>query len=322
MYKILFLLMVLGSQLTLTACATQRVQVTPLTDMERQSLRTIGIEAEVSRLEALYSRDASIIDDGLRTIEDRVDAFGEGALEGVKNVKGFTEVKNIKCRNWDCLLLLAVVPAEALARGIAGGVVGALDGKRYPDLLLTELPEKAVIRSVQESIDELGLPEIFRDMVWERAKKHTSYHFDRVSRLPGDRPSIQDEKQEPAAGTRYWALRDEGIQTLLKVRIPLIEFLGSEPDEPYQLLIHVETTLLRTNDGSCIRRNTWEYQGSSHSLAEWNKDEAKLFVAEVDRGLNLLARRVTPIYFEKHPDISFDALMMVIPKSESLACYE
>jgi hypothetical protein len=100
----------------------------------------------------------------------------------------------------------------------------------------------------------------------------------------------------------------------------LIEFRGSHPEEPYQLLVHAETTLLHTDDGSCIRHNTWEYQGRSHRLAEWNKDDAKLFVDELDRGFDLLSRRVTPTFFEKHPDISFDALMMVIPKSESLTC--
>lgn len=322
MNKILLILMVLGYQPTLTACTIQRVPVTPLTETERQALGTIGIAAEVSRLETLYSRDASIIDDGLRAIEDRVDAFGEGALEGVKNVKGFTEVKNINCRNWSCLLLLAVIPAEALARGIAGGVVGVLDEKRYPDLLLMELPERATIRAVQELIDALGLPERLRDEVLKMAQKHTAHHFDLVSRLPGDPPSTQDENQETEAGMRYWALRDKGIHTVLKVRIPLIEFRGSEPDEPYQLLVHVETTLLHTDDGACIRHNTWDYQGSSHRLAEWNNDHAKLFVDELDRGFDLVARRVTPAFFEKHPDIPFDALMTVIPKSESLTCHK
>jgi hypothetical protein len=37
MYKLLFILMVLGSQLTLNACTIQRVQVTPLTETERQA---------------------------------------------------------------------------------------------------------------------------------------------------------------------------------------------------------------------------------------------------------------------------------------------
>lgn len=143
-----------------------------------------------------------------------------------------------------------------------------------------------------------------------------------MSRLPGDPPSTQDEYEKREEGTRYWALRDRGIQTLLKVRIPLIKFSGLSPDKPYQLLVHVETILIRTDDASCIRRNAWEYQGGSHRLAEWNKDDAKLFVAELDRGLGLLARRITPVFFEKHPDIPFDALMTVIPKSESLTCHE
>lgn len=68
MCKPLLALLVISSQITLTSCATQRVPVTPLTETERQTLGTIGIAAEVSRLETRYSRDASIIDDGLRAM--------------------------------------------------------------------------------------------------------------------------------------------------------------------------------------------------------------------------------------------------------------
>lgn len=72
MYKLLLILLVLGSQFTFTACTIQRVPLTPLTDAERQTLGTIGIAAEVSRLETQYSRDPSIVDDGLRAMQDRL----------------------------------------------------------------------------------------------------------------------------------------------------------------------------------------------------------------------------------------------------------
>lgn len=78
--------MVLGFQFTLTACTIQRVSVTPLTETERQALGTIGIAAEVSWLETLYSRDAPIIDDGLRAIQDRLSDAGQRALDGAKRV--------------------------------------------------------------------------------------------------------------------------------------------------------------------------------------------------------------------------------------------
>ena len=64
----------------------------------------------------------------------------------------------------------------------------------------------------------------------------------------------------------------------------------------------------------------WEYQGKNHYVTEWNKDNAKLFVADLNRGFNLIARRVMPALFEKTADISPEALNRVLPKSELLVC--
>lgn len=320
MSKLLLLFLVVVSELTLVSCTTQGVALLPLTETERQGLGTIGIAAEVSRPEALYSRDASGIDNGILRIEDRVDAFGQGALEGVRQVKGFKGAGDLKCENMGCLLLIAVIPAEALVRGVAGGVVGAIDGKTYSNPPLMELPERAVIRAVQESIDAVGLPDRLRDHVWGKAQMYKTYQFERVSELPADPLKMQGEDRNREIGVRYWPLRDKGIETLLKIRIPLIEFQGPNPEDVFRLVVHVDTTLLSTDDQSCIRHRTWEYQGGSHRIAEWNKDGAKLLVDELDQGLPLIAQRVTQAFFEQPSVFSFGAPTPVTPKSESLAC--
>jgi hypothetical protein len=320
MTKLLLLIFVVVSQLTLVSCTRQGVALVPLTETERQGLGTIGIAAEMSRPEALYSRDASIIDSGLRKIEDRVDAFGQGALEGVKQVKGFKGAKDINCKNTACLLLLAVIPAEALVRGIAGGVVGAIDGKTYSSPPLMELPDGAVIRTVQESIDAVGLPDRLRDHVWEKARMYKAYQFERLSELPADPLKMQGEDRNREKGAGYWPLRDKGIHTLLKIRIPLIEFRGPDPEDVFQLGVHVETTLQSTIDQSCIRHRTWEYQGGSHLIAEWSKDGATLLVDELDRGLPLIAQQVIATFFRQPALFSLEAPTAVIPKSESLDC--
>ena len=321
MCKPLLALLVICSHITLTSCMTQRGPVVPLTETERQTLGTIGIAAEASRLETLFSRDTSIVDDGLRAMQDRLTDAGQGAVQQVKLVvQEFKELKGIKCRNQDCLLAVPFYLAVMVVRGAAGGVVGALDRKTYSDPPLMELPERDVIRTVQESIDRLGLPEKLRDEVWEMAQVYPVYHFERLSHLSAAPAKTQDEQTNRANGARYWELRDKGIQTLFTVRIPLIEFRGSSPDDSFQLFVHAETTLLSMNDQSCIRHQTWEYQGRSHRLAEWNQDDAKLFVDELDRGLDLLAQRVTPAFFEKPSNISSEALKTVITKPQSLAC--
>lgn len=328
MYKLLLILLVLGSQFTFTACTIQRVPLTPLTDAERQTLGTIGIAAEVSRLETQYSRDPSIVDDGLRAMQDRLNDAGQGAIDGAKRVY-LDPLGNISCGGGQspgiaCVgtVLVAVLFKGVVMTGgaIAGGLVGAIDGKTYSNPPLMELPERAVIQAVQDSIDAVGLPDRLRDHVWERAQTYQGYHFERLSELPADPANLHSEYNYSRKVARYGALRDKGIQTLLKMRIPLIEFRGSDLEDSFQLLVHIETTLLRTDDHACIRHRTWEYQGGSHHIAEWNKDGSKLLVEEIDRGLHLIARRVTPTFFEKTPDISLEAISTVILKSESLSC--
>jgi hypothetical protein len=187
MYKLLLILMVLGSQFTLTACTIQRVSLTPLTDAERQTLGTIGIAAEVSRLETQYSRDPSIVDDGLRAMQDRLSDAGQGALKQVKiAIKELKELKEIKCRNLGCLLVGPAYLAVVVVQGAAGGVVGAINRETYSTLPLMDLPERAVIQAVQQSIDASDLPDRLRDQVWERAQAYHAYQFEKLSHLPVD----------------------------------------------------------------------------------------------------------------------------------------
>jgi hypothetical protein len=324
-------LLVLGLQLMLMSCASQRVALSPLTETERQGLGTIGVGAEPSRLEARYSRSLSTVDGGLRVMHDRLSDAGLGAIDGIiRGANSFPVGDHPECftpgtpRNAGCLGgLLLVILAKGVsmtAGGITGGVLGVLNRRTYSDPPLMELPERAVIQAVQESIDAVGLPERLRDQVWERAQMYQAHHFERLSELPADPANLHGAYNNSVKGARYWPLRDKGIQTLLKVRIPRIEFRGSDPEDSFRLFVHVETTLQSTTDQSCIRHRTWEYRGESHSLAEWRKDDAKLLIDELDRGLPLIAQRVTSTLFEQPSLFSFGASRVVIPTSESLAC--
>ncbi len=326
-------LLVLGSQLMLMSCASQSVTfLLPLTETERQALGTIGIAAEVSRLETQYSRDPSIIDDGLQAMQDRLSDAGQGAIDGAKWVDYRSPINpRPVCRTPRSRLCfnesIASVLFTALFKGvlmtgggIVGGVVGAIDRKTYSNPPLIDLPEEAVIQAVQQSIDAFGLPERLRDHVWEMAQTHQAYHFEQLSELPVDPANLHSESNNSAKGARYWALRDRGVQTLLKVRIPLIEFRGSDPEDSFRLFVYVETTLLRTDDQGCIRHRTWEFEGGSHRIDEWRENDAKLLIDELDRGLLLMAQHVTQAFFEQPSVFSFRGPRAITPTSESLAC--
>ena len=333
MYKLLLVLMVMSTQLVLISCTMKGVALSPLAETERQGLGTIGIAAGASRLEAQYSRSPSIVDGGLRVMHDRLSDAGLGAIDGIiRGANSFPVGDHPECfnpgtpRNAGCLggLFLAILGkgVSMTAGGIAGGVLGVLNRRTYSDSPLMELPERAIVQAVQESIDAVGLPARLRDQVWERAQAYPAYQFEKLSHLPVDPLKTQGEHHDKEKGARYLPLRDQGIQTLLKVRIPLIEFRGADPKDSFRLFVHVETTLLRTDDQVCIRHRTWEFKGGSHRIDEWRENDAKLLVDELDRGLPLIAQRVTSTLFERPSWFSFGASTPVTLKSESLACRE
>lgn len=325
MRRLLIVLCVVGSQLVILSCASHRVALTPLTETEQQGLGTIGIVAEESRLKTSYSRAPSSIDDGLRAMQDRLTDAGQGALGGVDKAIIFAEretqgVRGGKCHSGACILLaVAVYPVAAIVGWTAGGVVGAFNRETYSNPPLMDLPEWAVIQAVQRSIDEVGLPTRLRDQVWERVQGYQTYHFELVPKLPSDRQKPREESNRDN-GARYWPLRDQGIQTLLKVRIPLIEFRGSDPEDSFRLFVHIETTLLRTDDQACIRHRTWKFEGESHRLDEWRENDAKLLIDELHRGLPLIAQRMTQAFFERPSWFSFGVSTPVTLNSESLTC--
>jgi hypothetical protein len=251
-------------------------------------------------------------------LRDRVADIGEGAFEGAKkgNIFGVGG-----CGSGEICLLLNAIALTPMAIGaVAGGVYGALHRQTYSDPSQHEHPSRVMYEAVQDSIDALGLPEKLRDKIWERLQGYQEYQFSLVPQLPLDPLQATDEYGKRTEWARYWPLRDRGIQTVFKVRIPFIEFHGSDIDQPYELHIPVETTMFKTNDRSCVRQRIWEYKGGSHSVAEWNKDGARLFILELEKFVNAVAVRVSPAFFGKESDLSPEEPVIVIPKSETLAC--
>lgn len=295
MTKLLLVLLVVGSHLVLVSCATKGVALSPLTEQERQRLGTIGIMAEPSGTEISYSRPPFIADSALREMLAHLHDSRQGDREADKPAKTLKEFEGFRCSNQECLLgvPLYLLAAQIVKRG-AGGGAGAIVRKIYSNSLLMGFMEKSAIRAVQESIDTGGLSGRLRDEVWTVVQRHPAYRFELGKGLPDETPDMSGKSE----GAQYHLLHDKGIATLLKIKIPLVEFRGSEPDGPYQLFVHVETTLLHTADGSLIRRNTLAYRGGSLQVAEWDRDDARLLVDGLHQGFRLIAQRVVRELFE------------------------
>ena len=141
---------------------------------------------------------------------------------------------------------------------------------------------------------------------------YQAYNFYRVVQLLESGQKNADEMKV--------RLQDKGIQAVFKIRIPLIEFRGPSEGGAYRLYIPVETTLFNMKSMSCVRDRTWEYEGKSHPVAEWNEEGAKAFVEELEEFFDLVARRVVATYFGEDIDSVSDDLKAVIPKLESQRC--
>lgn len=297
MSRLLIDLLVLSSQLMLMSCASQRVPLSLLAETERQALGTIGIMAEPSAPEVWYSPPPFIAESGLREIQDRLHEAGQRDLEREKQGKLYEGSNNLRCHNQGCLLAVPFYLAGLMIQRGVGGDAEDIDRKTFTNTLFMGVMEKSAVQVVQDSVDAAAFSEKLRDEVWARVQKHTAYGFKLIKRSP-DYPLEDLAERGINGGAQYRFHYDNGIRTLLKMRIRLIEFRGSDPDQPYRLRVHVEATLLHTDDGSYIRHDTWVYQGGSIRVAEWNKDGAKLLIDELDRGLPLIAQRVTETLFE------------------------
>ena len=295
MAKLLLALLVCVVQVALVACATKGVVLSPLSETERQGLGTIGVMAELSGSEVWYSRPPFFADSELREMLDHLHDSRQGDWEEGKQAKTLKEFEGFRCRNQECLLAvpLYLLAAQIVKRG-AGGGAGVIDPKIYSNSLLMGFMQKSAIRAVRESIDTGGLSGRLRDEVWTVVQRHPAYRFELVKGLPDETPDMSGKRE----GAQYQLLHDKGIATLLKIKIPLIEFRGSEPDGPYQLFIHVETTLFHTDDGSSIRRNILVYRGGSLQVTEWNRDGARLLIDGLNQGFRLIAQRVARELFE------------------------
>lgn len=302
------------------SCSGPGISLSPLTEQERQDLGTIGIASEMSALDAMHRHSTPWFSDEARELRDRFVDIGNGALDGGAKANIFGSIASHCYRGEACLFVHAAALTPVAIGAIAGGVYGALHRQTYSGPPQLEHPSRATYEAVEDSIDALGLPDKLRDKIWEQVQGYQLHKFYLVSKLPLNPLQGIDEYGRRTEWARYWPLRDKGIQTVLKVRIPFVEFHGSDIDHPYELRIPVETTLFKTNDRSCVRQRIWEYRGASHSLIEWNKDEAQLFVLELERFIDAVAKRVSPTFFSKESDSYPKEASIVIPQSESHTC--
>lgn len=135
----------------------------------------------------------------------------------------------------------------------------------------------------QNELARLLIHKGLSDRIIEMAENQTSHQF---VALTEEGPTEPDEEVD------YQSLKDEGIDTILEIGIPILGFVDvSHPcDIPEKMLIVTALArLIRVADGEEIFARTWEYTGVSHTADEWAVDNGQPLHDELEGGLQTLA---------------------------------
>jgi hypothetical protein len=292
------------------------IHITPFHEKERQELGKIGIAAD-SYVPKAVPKDGALAraSNQITHVGDRIAATGKGAYEGGK--KGFLiGATALACRGDSCVLNAALSLTGMTIGTVAGAINGAVEGPEH----FTEAQRENydALAEVQTAIEAIGLQGTLRDRLWKRLNEHSG-NFVLVRELPDEHRGADSQYPFRRESEKYWPLRDQGISTILRVKIPFILFRGSHPSGPYTLTMPVETMFFRSTDRTCIRQTQWEYRGTTHLVDEWRANDAQLFSAELDKVLDLFVEELTSAYFS-YPLTTADTDTRIIAISESDSC--
>jgi hypothetical protein len=88
-----------------------------------------------------------------------------------------------------------------------------------------------------------------------------------------------------------------GVDSQLELRLSSIAFVGMRDTGPHRLAIKVKSTLVHAKDFTEIDNRSWKYRSEGHTLAEWQADDAHLFVQELERFYQDIAEKVENEFF-------------------------
>lgn len=301
-----------------SSCAQDGVSLIPLDERERRELGVIGVASEQSAL-LMSSRElrrptAEATRDPREVIQDIADGAYDRGKAGLSLGK-------FPCARYSCLLNAAIGLTGMTVGAITGGIEGGVQGQPYTEVPADSDTAKASRQALQESIDSLGLPDKLRDTILEKTQNYGDHKIQLVQWLPPVPRTINDGYNYRLEKARYWPLKEQGIQSLLKVRIRSIAFRRDGPEQPFTILIAFESALLQTTTDVCLRNRNWEYRGAQHTVAEWGNNEAVVFRSELDKFVQTSANHITRSFFDK----SFTATQentnpAVIQVAESRTC--
>jgi hypothetical protein len=221
-------------------------------------------------------------------VGDRLTGAGSQAVEGMKDGASLGKLflsQGGACSGGQggqiagtsgCMVLLVLFLGATATGATVGGTMGAIFGFLSADPELT--PEMAA------AVTAARIPRALERHIHTRLTGLEPFRVSRCTVTPPGAVLLPD-------------LPRLGVDSQLELRLSSIAFMGMRDTGPHRLAIKVKSTLVRARDFAEIDSRSWKYRSEGHTLAEWQADDAHVFVQELERFYQDLAEKVQKEFF-------------------------
>jgi hypothetical protein len=184
-------------------------------------------------------------------------------------------------------------PVLAVAGAISGSIAGGLMSESGPLW-------KEAERAFETVLTDLALNE----MILTHTIAYSRENGYDIEKLPaGAQRTEQDQSSDPSSPS-------DSVGAILEIRDPIVLLAPARfvINPPRRLILSAQIRLIRTADDTVLDdRIVTEEFGTTHSLAEWTADDAKIFREEVSLGAHRLAVTISEQEFilQRFPERRF-----------------
>ena len=184
-------------------------------------------------------------------------------------------------------------PVLAVAGAISGSIAGGL------------MSESGPLWKEAESAFETALTDLaLNEMILTHTIAYSRENGYDIEKLPaGAQRTEQDQSSDPSSPS-------DSVGAILEIRDPIVLLAPARfvINPPRRLILSAQIRLIRTADDTVLDdRIVTEEFGTTHSLAEWTADDAKVFREEVSLGAHRLAVTISEQEFilQRFPERRF-----------------
>lgn len=229
------------------------------------------------------------------------DTLGEGIWEGAKSGSMSTLGNAGTCGGEGIVMCLAVLLALAILGGLGGGVYGAFADRESPETV------QGAEVALHQALAALNIQESFRDHFLQKARTQTGHSYVVFS---------ESGPQNPNDPVRYRALREQGVDTILELRVQSVELDDDSLMTPFlSFRLTVQAALIALPDETVWYKRPFTYTTKTRLYTDWAADHAKLFLEALGDGHDALSQQIVRKLFYGSPPLPITSTFMSVYRS-------